>query len=141
MPKGKRHSSEFKFRVALEAATGNKTLAQLSSEFSLHSSQISEWKGRLMEEGDRIFDPGAAHGQREQEMLQTELYEQIGRLQMELEWLKKSVTAIAASRRRSRRHLIPAPLQVGTEIVPVMAETPHDLATLCFVPHGETLRP
>jgi transposase-like protein len=89
MPKGKRHSSEFKFRVALEAATGNKTLAQLSSEFSLHSSQISEWKGRLMEEGDRIFDPGAAHGQREQEMLQTELYEQIGRLQMELEWLKK----------------------------------------------------
>ena len=89
MPKGKRHSSEFKFKVALEAAKASKTLAQLSSDFGLHSSQISEWKGRLMEEGARIFDPRAAHDQREQENLQTELYEQIGRLQMELEWLKK----------------------------------------------------
>lgn len=89
MPKGKRHSSEFKFKVALEAAKGSKTLAQLSSEFTLHSSQISEWKGRLMAEGPGIFNAGAAHDQREQENLQTELYEQIGRLQMELEWLKK----------------------------------------------------
>ena len=91
MPKGKRHSSEFKFKVALEAAKGSKTLAQLSSEFDLHASQISEWKGRLMEGGARIFDPGTAHDQRSQENLQTELYGQIGRLQMELEWLKKKV--------------------------------------------------
>jgi len=91
MPKGKRHSSEFKFKLALEAAKGSKTLAELSSEFGVHASQISEWKGRLMEEGAGIFDAGTAHDQREQASLQTELYGQIGRLQMELEWLKKKV--------------------------------------------------
>jgi len=90
MPKGKRHSAEFKFKVALEAAKGSKTLAELPTKFGVHPSQISEWKGRLMEEGAGIFDAGAAHDQREQANLQTELYEQIGRLQMELEWLKES---------------------------------------------------
>jgi len=91
MPKGKRLSSAFKFKVALEAAKGSKTLAELSSEFGVHPSQISEWKGRLMEEGAGIFDAVTAHDQREQASLQTELYGQIGRLQMELEWLKKKV--------------------------------------------------
>ncbi len=91
MPKGKRHSSEFKFKVALEAARGDKTLAELSSEFGVHASQISEWKGRLMEEGAGIFDAGTAHDQREQASLQTELYGQIGRLQMGLEWLEKEL--------------------------------------------------
>ena len=47
MPRGKRRSAEFRVKVALEAAKGSKTLAQLSSEFGLHASQISEWKGRL----------------------------------------------------------------------------------------------
>ena len=89
MPKGKRHSAEFKFKVALEAAKGSKTLAELSSEFGLHPSQISEWKGRLLAEGVGIFNTGTAHDQRAQESLQTELYEQIGRLQMELGWLKR----------------------------------------------------
>ena len=89
MPKGKRHSGQFKFKVALEAAKGAKTLAELSSEFSLHASQISEWKGHLLTEGATLFDPVTAQKRREQENLQTELYEQIGRLQMELEWLKK----------------------------------------------------
>jgi hypothetical protein len=44
MPKGKRHSAQFKFKVALAAAKGDKTLSELASEFGLHPSQISEWK-------------------------------------------------------------------------------------------------
>ena len=48
MPKGKRFSGQFKFKVALEGAKGAKTLAELASEFGLHPSQISEWKGRLL---------------------------------------------------------------------------------------------
>ena len=44
MPKGKRHSAQFKFKVALAAAKGTKTLSELASEFGLHLSQISEWK-------------------------------------------------------------------------------------------------
>ena len=58
MPKGKRHSAEFKFKVALEAAKGTMTLNELASEYSLHPSQISARKGRLMNEGANIL--GAA---------------------------------------------------------------------------------
>ena len=89
MPKGKRHSAQFKFKVALAAAKGDKTLNELASEFGLHPSQISEWKTKLLRDGVSVFSTTTARQQREQETLQAELYEQIGRLKMELEWLKK----------------------------------------------------
>ena len=92
MPKGKRHSAQFKFKVALEAAKGTKTLTELASQYGLHPSQISEWKQQLLQDGPSVFSTQTARQQREQEALQTELYEQIGRLKMELEWLKKKAT-------------------------------------------------
>jgi putative transposase len=92
MPKGKRHSAQFKFKVALEAAKGTKTLAELASQYGLHPSQISEWKQQLIQDGPSVFSTQSARQQREQEALQGELYEQIGRLKMELEWLKKKAT-------------------------------------------------
>jgi putative transposase len=91
MPKGKRHSAEFKFKVALEAAKGTKTLSELAQEYQLHPSQISEWKRQLLAEGVSIFSTRSARQQREQAALETQLYEQIGRLKVELEWLKKKV--------------------------------------------------
>lgn len=92
MPKRKRHSAEFKFKVALEAAKGTKTLSELAQEYQLHPSQISDWKRRLLAEGVSAFSTRNARQQREQAALETRLYEQIGRLKMELEWLKKKVT-------------------------------------------------
>ena len=92
MPKGKRHNAQFKFTVALEAAKGTKTLTELASQYGLHPSQISEWKQQLLQDGPSVFSTQTARQQREQEALQTELYEQIGRLKMELEWLKKKAT-------------------------------------------------
>ena len=92
MPKGKRHSAQFKFKVALEAAKGTKTLAELASQYGLHPGQISEWKQQLLQDGPSVFSTQTAREQREQEALQAELYEQIGRLKMELEWLKKKAT-------------------------------------------------
>ena len=92
MPKVKRHSAQFKFKVALEAAKGNKTLAELASPYELHPSQISEWKQQLLQDGPSVFSTQTARQQREQEARQCELYEQIGRLKMELEWLKKKAT-------------------------------------------------
>lgn len=89
MRKRKRRSAEFKFKVALEAARGTKTLSELSSEYEVHPSQISEWKTQLLKDGAGIFSTTTARQQRDQEALQAELYEQIGRLKMELEWLKK----------------------------------------------------
>ena len=85
----RRFSAEFKFKVALEAAKGTKTLNELSSEYGVHANQISGWKRELLEGGAAVFSSNGARQLREQEALQTELYEQIGRLKMELEWLKK----------------------------------------------------
>ena len=87
--KRRRFSSEFKFQVALEAAKGLKTLNELSSQYGVHSNQISSWKRELLEGGTTVFCSNSARQLQEQEALQTELYEQIGRLKMELEWLKK----------------------------------------------------
>lgn len=89
--KRKRYSAQFKFQVALEAIKGLKTVNQLASEHQLHPNQVSQWKRQLLEEGATIFDNGTAQ-QQQRDMAQTEaeLYEQIGRLKMEVEWLKKS---------------------------------------------------
>ena len=86
--KRRRFSAEFKFQVALEAAKGLKTLNELSSQYGVHSNQISSWKRELLEGGVTVFSSNGVRQLREQEALQTELYEQIGRLKMELEWLK-----------------------------------------------------
>ena len=87
----KRHqySAEFKFKVALEAAKGTTTIRELASETGIHPNQISDWKRQLLAEGASLFQRNGIGQQREQEALQAELYEQIGRLKMELEWLKK----------------------------------------------------
>jgi transposase-like protein len=89
MPKRKRRSAQFKFQVALEAAKGTQTINELASQYEVHPSQISEWKSQLLKDGASVFSTTTARQQRDQEALQAELYEQIGRFKMELEWLKK----------------------------------------------------
>jgi transposase-like protein len=85
----RRFSAEFKFKVALEAAKGTKTINELASEYEVHPNQIGQWKKELLEGGPSLFTRPSAQQQRRQESQQAELYEQIGRLKMELEWLKK----------------------------------------------------
>lgn len=85
--KRKRHSADFKIQVALEAAKELKTLAELASQFDLHPNQISEWKKTLLARGSEVFKTSTKDV--EKEGLIATLYEQLGRTQMELEWLKK----------------------------------------------------
>jgi len=85
----KRYGAQFKFQVALGAAKGTKTINELATEHSLHPNQISQWKRQLLEEGPSVFSSSAGREQRQQEASEAELFEQIGRLKMELEWLKK----------------------------------------------------
>ena len=87
----KRRSAKFKFEVALAAANGTKTVNEIASENGLHPSQVSQWKRQLLDEGAELFRAGPDRGQRAQAMQEAELYEQIGRLKMELDWLKKKV--------------------------------------------------
>ena len=88
--KRKKHSANFKFRVALESMKGQKTVSQIAQEHGVHPSRIHAWKKQLREEGASLYErknKSQKHENHEQEV--SELYEQIGRLKMELEWLKK----------------------------------------------------
>ena len=87
--KRKRHSAAFKAKVALAAVRGLKTASELSSEFGVHSTMIAQWKKRLVEGAEEVFERAGGNTQREAEGREAELYQQIGKLQMELEWLKK----------------------------------------------------
>jgi transposase-like protein len=93
MPKNRnRYTTKFKFQVALEAAKGLKTINQLASEHSIHPNLVSQWKRHLLADGNRIFDSSDKH-LFEQQAREAELFEQIGRLKMELEWLKKKAAS------------------------------------------------
>jgi len=92
---GKRRvfGAAFKAKVALAAAKGDRTTAQLASQFGVHTSQVTAWKKRLMAKLAELFVDGRQrrgdHATDEQE-----LYEQIGRLKMEVEWLKKKAAEV-----------------------------------------------
>jgi len=89
--KSRNHSAQFKFRVALEAIGELKTVAELGSEYEIHPTQVRRWKKQLKEGGASIFSNPVNQKRQEKEEVskESELYEQIGRLKMELEWLKK----------------------------------------------------
>jgi transposase-like protein len=89
--KRKRHSAEFKATVALAAAKEEKTLTELASEYGVHPNQITQWKKQLLETLPEIFSQGRKRDKEDQEALQAELYQQIGKLKVEVDWLKKKV--------------------------------------------------
>ena len=79
----------FKAKVALAAVRGDKTTAQLASEYEVHTSQVTAWKQQLLEQGRNCLRTAAPKGARRPAANEQELYEQIGRLKVENEWLKK----------------------------------------------------
>jgi transposase-like protein len=89
--KRRRHSAAFKARVALEAAKQTKTIAELAKAYPVHPVQISQWKKQLLDGVETIFRDGRQREREEGQAIQAELSEKIGRLNMEIEWLKKSV--------------------------------------------------
>ena len=88
--------AEFKSRVALAAAKGDKTLSELASKFKVHPTQISEWKKQLLERATELFQDGRKTKRKraETEAQEEKLFEQIGRLKMEVEWLKKKAAEL-----------------------------------------------
>jgi len=90
MKKGKRnHSGGFKARVALEALKGARTAAELASAYEVHPTQIALWKREALEGLPEIFSRRRERREEDEEALKARLYQQIGQLQVELEWLKK----------------------------------------------------
>lgn len=88
--KRKRPPAEFKAKVALEALQGVKSLSELSSQYGVHSVVIGQWKKKLVTGAPEIFLNGSQLGKTEEEVTKP-LYEEIGRLKMELDWFKKKL--------------------------------------------------
>jgi putative transposase len=86
----RQHDASFKARVALEAVKGEKTMAQISSEFKVHPNQIRQWRNHLLEMLPDVFSNRRKTQEKEREELEAELYRQIGQLKVEVEWLKKN---------------------------------------------------
>ena len=86
-------TAEFKARVALAAVQGQQTTAQLATVHGVHPIQITQWKKQLLAGAAGCFAVGAKAGDT-QAALVTDLLERIGRLDMELEWLKKKLAGV-----------------------------------------------
>jgi len=90
--KRKQHGVGFKAKVAIAALREQETVAQLSSRFIVHATQIHQWKRIVLDGAESLFETvGRPRKEESDEVSVEELYEQIGRLKMELEWLKKKV--------------------------------------------------
>jgi transposase len=91
--KRKSHSAAFKAQVALAAVKGDKTISELASLHGVHPTMINTWKKLLVSNAEGLFESGVKTSSAEHEALQAQLYEQIGRLKTELDWLKKKAAS------------------------------------------------
>jgi len=89
--KRRNHGAQFKAKVALAAAKGDKTTAELSKQFQVHPSQITQWKKQLTDSLPELFSLRRNQDLHEQQALTDQLYQQIGQLKVELDWLKKKM--------------------------------------------------
>ena len=87
--KRKAFTSKFKSKVAIEAIKGHKTINELAAEFGVHATQINQWKKQLLEGSEDIFSKGRKQQAASHEEDKDKLYNQIGRLKVEVDWLKK----------------------------------------------------
>lgn len=92
MPRKRRlFDGAFKAKVALEAIKGLKTISEIATTHKVHPTQITLWKKQLLDGAVTVFESGSAKKAPSEEPSPAELYEQIGRLKIELDWIKKKV--------------------------------------------------
>ena len=87
--KRRNHSAQFKAKVALAAVKSDRTIADLASEFDVHPNQIAQWKKQLLESLPEVFGRSRQKNKNRQDELTEHLYQQIGQLKVELDWVKK----------------------------------------------------
>lgn len=87
----KQYSPKFKAKVAVEAIRGERTLTQLASQYHVHPIQVGQWRKTALEQMAELFVDGRKRKRRDEDVERGALYEQVGRLKVELDWLKKKV--------------------------------------------------
>ena len=89
MRQRKSYSADMKAKIAMEAIKGQRTVQEIGSHYGIHPSQVAQWKRHAVEHLAQVFQDGRGRDERGDEELKAELYQQIGQLQVELDWLKK----------------------------------------------------
>ena len=87
----RKFSSALKARVAIEAVKGHRSVSELAGEHQVHPSQITQWKKQLLDSAEQLFSPRRVTDKRDQEELLAKLYQQIGQMKVELDWLQKKL--------------------------------------------------
>ena len=85
------HSAEFKAKVVLEALKEQKTINEIAGVFKVHPTQVSQWKRQALAELSQLFSQKRGRQAKEQEELKMALYQEIGQLKFELDWVKKKM--------------------------------------------------
>jgi transposase-like protein len=85
----KQYSADLKAKIAVEAIKGQRTIQEIGSHYGIHPNQVTQWKKQLLEGASEVFSNGRVHDEEADEQMRAELYQQVGKLQMDLEWLKK----------------------------------------------------
>jgi transposase-like protein len=93
MGRRKNHPATFKAQVALATVRGDRTVNELAAQFEVHPTLIHDWKKKLLAGAATIFEGVTKAAAPDGEAKQAELYEQIGRLKVELDWVKKKAAS------------------------------------------------
>jgi putative transposase len=80
-------SGDLKAKIAVEAIKGQRTIQEIASHYEVHPNQVTQWKKQLMEGAAEVFSQGKVYASEADEQLKAELYQQIGKLQVDLDWL------------------------------------------------------
>ena len=97
----KSYPAEFKAKLALEAVKGERSLSELASKYEVHPNQIGQWRKALLSDLPGVFSEKRHRKEQDGEAEKVRLYEEIGRLKMELDWLKKKLTCLDVKARRA----------------------------------------
>src|SRR5215470_4537934 len=103
MGKYRKFSAELKAKIAIEAIKGQRTVQEIASSYSVHPTQVTNWKKQLLDFSPEAFATGRLRSDQVDEHLKAELYAEIGKLKVELDWLQKICRAYR-SRAYSDQH-------------------------------------
>ncbi len=91
----KTYSGELKAKIALEALKGQRTVNEIALHYGVHPNQVAQWKKQVLEGASEIFSDQHSRTARDEEALKAQLYQQIGQLKVELDWLKKKAGLVS----------------------------------------------
>ena len=89
MGKHRKFSAELKAKIAVEALKGQRTVQEIAASYSVHPNQVTNWKKQLLDFSPEAFSGGRLRSDPLDEHLKTDLYAEIGKLKVELDWLQK----------------------------------------------------